>query len=67
MVSDRRVEVSRSEEELDTALTLVDAAIRDTEELSYLASAALRQHADVLAQSDADASVIDAASRVAIK
>jgi tetratricopeptide (TPR) repeat protein len=55
-----------SQGELDHAFTLVDAAIHDTEELSYLASPALRQRADLLAQSHAETSAIDAAYHAAI-
>ena len=51
---------------IDHALALVSVAVSD-QELPHLRSPALRQHADLLAQSNADGSTIEAAYRVALE
>ena len=56
-----------SQGQLDGALALIADAVADTEELAHLRFPALRQRADLLAQSNADASTIDAAHRAAIE
>jgi hypothetical protein len=56
------VELLASRGRIDDALALVDEAIANAEEHEHLRSPALRQRADLLAQSNADASTIDAAT-----
>jgi ATP/maltotriose-dependent transcriptional regulator MalT len=56
-----------SDERIDEGLAVVRDALADSEEYALLRSPALRQHADLLAQSNADASTIDTAYRAAIE
>ena len=56
-----------SQGQVDDGLALIADAIADSEELAQIRSPALRQRADLLAQSNADASTIDAAYRAAIE
>ena len=51
---------------IDDALALVSDALSDAEEFGHLKSPVLRRRADLLAQSGADASEVDAAYRAAI-
>ena len=60
------VEYLASQGLIDHALALVSVAVSDPE-LPHLRSPALRQHADLLAQSNAGGSTIEAAYRVAIE
>jgi DNA-binding winged helix-turn-helix (wHTH) protein len=60
------VEYLASQGLIDDALALVTVAV-DDQELPHLRSPALRQRADLLAQSNAGASTIDAAYRAAIE
>jgi len=53
--------------QVEDGLALITGAVADSEELAQIRSPALRQRADLLAQSDADASTIDAAYRTAIE
>jgi hypothetical protein len=56
-----------SQGKIDDGLTLIADAVADSEELAQIRSPALRYRADLLAQSNADASTIDAAYRAAIE
>jgi len=61
------VELLASRGRIDDALALVDEAIANTEEHEHLRSPALRQRADLLARSGAEASTVEAAYRAAIE
>ena len=56
-----------SQGEVDDALALIADALAYTEELAQIRSPALRQRADLLAQSDAEPSAIEASYRAAIE
>jgi hypothetical protein len=52
--------------QVEDGLALVGEALTDSEELTQIRSPALRYRADLLVQSSADASEVDAAYRAAI-
>ena len=56
-----------SQGQVDDGLAVIADAVADTEEYALIKSPALRQRADLLAQSNADPSTIDAAYRAAIE
>jgi hypothetical protein len=56
-----------SQGQADDGLALIADAVADSEEYTLIKSPALRQRADLLAQSNADASTVDAAHRAAIE
>jgi predicted ATPase len=56
-----------SQGQVDDGLALIADAVADSEELAQIRSPALRHRADLLAQSNAAASTIDAAYRAAIE
>ena len=61
------VEFFANQGQIDDGLALIAKALADSEELAQIRSPALRLRADLLAQSNAEASTIDAAYRAAIE
>jgi hypothetical protein len=56
-----------NQRQIDDGLALIANALADAEELAEIRSPALRQRADLLTQSGADASAVDATYRAAIE
>ena len=61
------VEIFVKEQQIDNGLALVSNALAESEELIQIRAPALRQHAELLAQNDAEASTVEAAYRAAIE